>query len=108
MVNVLHGYGNTLGLEAGDRTLFNLNFFFDASALDIWLPLSRGCGIVIVTGDDARDPAYICRTISEHKVVAFTTVPSQLQVGRASAGCCSCSPAVYPYCAVTLPSRCPL
>jgi AMP-binding enzyme len=86
MVNVLHDYGDdvcvpTSWARHGDRTLLNLNFYFDASALDIWLPLSRGCSIVILPGDAGRDPANVCQAISDYSIVAFTTVPAQLQVG---------------------------
>ena len=88
MVNVLHDYGDDLCVPTnwarrGDKTLLNLNFYFDASALDIWLPLSRGCSIVILPGDAGKDPANVCQAISDYSIVAFTTVPAQLQVGLA-------------------------
>lgn len=86
IVNLLHDFGDercvpTSWARHGDRTLLNLNFFFDASALDIWLPLRRGCSIVILPGDTGKDPANVCQAISDYSIVAFTSVPAQLQVG---------------------------
>ena len=66
IVNVLHVHADELGLQHGDRTLLNLNFYFDASALDIWLPLSRGCSIVIIPGDAGKGP---CCSLPSHRAV---------------------------------------
>ena len=83
---MLHDYGDDLCVptnwaQRGDRTLLNLNFYFDASALDIWLPLSRGCALVILPDDAGKDPANVCQAISDYSIAAFATVPAQLQVG---------------------------
>ncbi len=50
------------------------------SVMDIWLPLSMGCGIVIPTSDDIKDPDRMRSLIAQHRIVFLMIVPSHLQV----------------------------
>ena len=57
-----------------------LSLFADASACDIWHPLTIGCGIVIVLAEEMKDASRVCQLISDHRIVYYVAVPSQLQV----------------------------
>ena len=52
----------------------------DASACDVWHPLTVGCGIVIASAEEMKDASRVCQLIAEHNIVYYVAVPSQLQV----------------------------
>jgi enterobactin synthetase component F len=81
VVNLLHCYRTaTAPLEPGSMFFQTMPFIFDGSIMDIWLPLSMGCGIVVAPADDIKDPDIARRLIKQHGVVFLMITPSQFQV----------------------------
>ena len=82
VVNLLHYYRSAVApLHAGSMFLQNMPFIFDGSIIDIYLPLSMGCGIVVAPADDVKDPDVARRLIEQHSVAFLIITPSQFQVG---------------------------
>ena len=89
VVNLLHFYSTaTAPLEPGSMFFQTMPFIFDGSVMDIWLPLSMGCGIVVAPAGDIKDPDIARRLIQQHGVVFLMITPSQFQVCT----CCNWSP----------------
>ena len=85
VVNLLHYYRTaTAPLHPGSMFFQTMPFIFDGSIMDIWLPLSMGCGVVVAPSDDIKDPDIARRLIKQHSVVFLMITPSQFQV-------CECS-----------------
>jgi non-ribosomal peptide synthetase component F len=81
VVNLLHYYRTaTASLRQGGMFFQTMPFIFDGSIMDIWLPLSMGCGIVVAPADDIKDPDIARRLIKQHSVVFLMITPSQFQV----------------------------
>ena len=81
VVNLLHYYRTaTAPLEAGSMFFQTMPFIFDGSIIDIFLPLSMGCGIVVAPADDIKDPDIARRLIEQHSVAFLIITPSQFQV----------------------------
>ena len=80
-MNVLHYYRTATALLAPGSMFFQvMPFVFDGSVMDIWLPLSMGCGIVVAPADDIRDPNLARQLIAQHSVSFVMMTPSQFQV----------------------------
>ncbi|HEY5856176.1 MAG TPA: amino acid adenylation domain-containing protein [Aldersonia sp.] len=58
---------------------------FDASAREMWWPLSAGARLVIAEPDGHHDPAYLARLIAEQRVTTVHFVPSVLSMFLADA-----------------------
>ena len=58
----------------------------DGSVMDIWLPLSMGCGIVVAPADDIKDPDTARALIAQHRVVFLMIVPSHFQASPVGTG----------------------
>jgi non-ribosomal peptide synthetase component F len=81
VVNLLHYYRTaTAPLEAGAMFFQTMPFIFDGSIMDIYLPLSMGCGIVVAPADDIKDPDIARQLIQQHSVAFLMMTPSQFQV----------------------------
>jgi non-ribosomal peptide synthetase component F len=81
VVNLLHYYRTaTAPIRQGSMFFQTMPFIFDGSIMDIWLPLSMGCGIVVAPADDIKDPDIARSLIKQHGVVFLMITPSQFQV----------------------------
>ena len=81
VVNLLHYYRTaTAPLAPGSMFFQTMPFIFDGSIMDIWLPLSMGCGVVVAPADDIKDPDIARQLIKQHSVVFLMITPSQFQV----------------------------
>ncbi|MFC5743985.1 amino acid adenylation domain-containing protein, partial [Dyella tabacisoli] len=60
-----------LDLQAGDRFACAANPAFDASTLEIWVPLQTGAAIVIVAQDDVMVPARLAELIGEQQITGM-------------------------------------
>jgi non-ribosomal peptide synthetase component F len=81
VVNLLHYYRTaTAPIPQGSMFFQTMPFIFDGSVMDIWLPLSMGCGIVVAAADDIKDPDIARRLIKLHSVAFLMITPSQFQV----------------------------
>ncbi len=52
--------------------------------MDIWLPLSMGCGILVAAADDIKDPDTARQLIARHSVAFLMITPSQFQVSSSA------------------------
>ena len=83
VTNLLHYYRTaTTPLAPGSMFFQTMPVIFDGSVMDIWLPLSMGCGIVVAPADDIKDPNIARQLIERHHVVFLMITPSHFQVWR--------------------------
>ncbi len=81
VTNLLHYWrATTPQLAPGSMFFQTMPFIFDPSAMDIWLPLSMGCGILVAPADDIKDPNIARQLIEQHDVVFLVMTPSHFQV----------------------------
>ena len=78
--NQLFWAGQALSLVPADRVLQKASFSFDASILEIFLPLAYGCRMVVAAPGGEQDPDYLLRLAVEQKVTYCDLVPSLLEV----------------------------
>ena len=83
VTNLLHYYRTaTTPLGPGSMFFQTMPVIFDGSVMDIWLPLSMGCGIVVAPADDTKNPNIARQLIEQHHVVFLMITPSHFQVWR--------------------------
>ena len=78
IVNRLAWMQSRYGLSAHDRVLQKTPSSFDVSVWEFFWALCEGAAVVLAKPDGHRDPAYLARTIAEHKVTTLHFVPSML------------------------------
>jgi nonribosomal peptide synthetase DhbF len=90
IVNFLARMHAEFGLTAADRYLHKASISFDASAWEIFTPLTTGATVVVAHNDGQRDPAYLAQLIRDQRVTAAVFVPSMLRVFLAEPGAVEC------------------
>ena len=80
IVNRLLWMQHRYRLGADDRVLLKTPYTFDVSVWEFFWPLITGAAIVVAKPDGHRDPAYLARTINDHRVTTAHFVPSMLDV----------------------------
>jgi amino acid adenylation domain-containing protein len=78
-------------LGAGDAVLQNSSASFDASVWEIWNPLAGGARVVIGSPGAYADPAYLVRSMIDHRVTHALIVPSVLELVAREPGFERCS-----------------
>ncbi|HEX2301730.1 MAG TPA: condensation domain-containing protein, partial [Pseudonocardiaceae bacterium] len=68
VLNQLGWVQEQFGLEAGERVLHQYSAGFDPSVQEIFAPLSCGGTVVVAEPGGHRDPLYLARLVSEHRV----------------------------------------
>jgi nonribosomal peptide synthetase DhbF len=91
LVNYLARQHAEFGLTAADRFLHKASISFDASAWEIFVPLTCGATVVVARPDGQRDPAYLARLIRDQQVTVAVFVPSMLPVFLAEPGAAQCA-----------------
>ncbi|MBB5080137.1 non-ribosomal peptide synthetase [Nonomuraea endophytica] len=76
VVNLLHGAREYLGASPDDRWLLLASMGFDASTLELYLPLISGARVVVAPESARADGAEQCRVIREHGVTHVQATPS--------------------------------
>jgi amino acid adenylation domain-containing protein/non-ribosomal peptide synthase protein (TIGR01720 family) len=79
LANQLFWSSAALGLNADDRVLQKASFSFDASILEIFLPLACGATIVAAKPGGEQDADYLLRLAIEKGVTYVDLVPTLLQ-----------------------------
>jgi amino acid adenylation domain-containing protein len=77
--NQLLWAGEAIRLTATDRVLQKASFSFDASILEIFLPLAWGAGIVVAKPGGEQDADYLVRLATTKAVTYVDLVPSLLE-----------------------------
>ena len=90
IVNFLARMHAEFGLTGADRFLHKASISFDASAWEIFTPLTMGAVVVVADNDGQRDPAYLAQLIRDQRVTAVVFVPSMLRVFLAEPGAAEC------------------
>ncbi len=76
LANFLASMTATFGLTPADRLLSVTTVAFDIAALEIFLPLLAGAGVVVADRDTVLDPAALCALIERHPVTVAQATPS--------------------------------
>jgi amino acid adenylation domain-containing protein len=63
-----------------DRVLHKTPITFDVSVWELFWPLAYGATLVVAEPDGHRDPAYLVKTIDQHRIRYVHFVPSMLEV----------------------------
>jgi|GEM_PF-166635 len=79
LCNQLIWAGEALHLTTADRVLQKASFSFDASMLEIFLPLTWGAGIVVAKPEAEMDADYLVHLVIEKAVTYVDLVPSLLE-----------------------------
>src|SRR5207245_8296012 len=66
-------------VTAADRVLHKCSFSFDASVVEIFLPLAAGATIVIADSGREMDVDYLLRLVAEYGVTYIDLPPSLLE-----------------------------
>jgi amino acid adenylation domain-containing protein len=90
IVNYLARQHAEFGLTGADRFLHKASISFDASAWEIFVPLTIGGTVVVARPDGQRDPAYLAQLIRDQRVTVAAFVPSMLRVFLAEPGAAEC------------------
>jgi amino acid adenylation domain-containing protein len=76
LANVVGHFAAGLDVTAGTGMIWLTTFAFDISALELWLPLTRG-GRVVTAPDEARtDPARLLALATAHDVAVLQATPT--------------------------------
>jgi amino acid adenylation domain-containing protein len=67
-------------LTDADTLLQKTPFSFDVSVWELFWPLLNGAKLVVARPGGHRDPAYLIRTMTDHKVTLVHFVPAMLRV----------------------------
>ncbi|WP_405783773.1 amino acid adenylation domain-containing protein [Streptomyces sp. NBC_00859] len=78
--NFLSSMQSTLRLGASDRFLTVTTIAFDIAALEIFLPLLNGAGVVVADRDTVLQPAAVLDLIERHGVTVAQATPSFWQM----------------------------
>ncbi len=65
---------------SADRFSSHAPFHFDLSILDLYVPMTAGASIVLVSEDVGKDPRQVAPFIAENKITIWYSVPSVLSV----------------------------
>ncbi|MFJ2744339.1 amino acid adenylation domain-containing protein [Streptomyces sp. NPDC087440] len=78
IVNRLLWMQDRYGLGPDDRVLQKTPYGFDVSVWEFFWPLLTGSRLVVARPGGHRDPAYLARTVAQHRVTTVHFVPSML------------------------------
>ncbi|MBB1485775.1 non-ribosomal peptide synthetase [Oceanospirillum sediminis] len=78
--NTIVGFNRQFGFNSDDRTLALVNYSFDLSVLDIFCTFTAGAALVLPEGQWRSDPGCWARTIQQHKVTVWNSVPAHMQM----------------------------
>lgn len=76
VVNLLGAVGQRLGVAANDVLLAVTTLAFDIAALEVFLPLSAGARLVIVSQEMASDGKRLARMLADHGVTIMQATPA--------------------------------
>ncbi|WP_049575115.1 non-ribosomal peptide synthetase, partial [Streptomyces sp. SBT349] len=76
LANFLHDMAGRFPMDARDRLLASTTVAFDIAALELYLPLLAGAGVVVADRDTVRDPAALLRLAAETGATVVQGTPS--------------------------------
>lgn len=79
LINYVHWNQVEYQLAGSDRFLQKASFCFDASVFDIFVALSTGGQLILVSSEGQSDLDYIAALIVKEKVTTLNVVPSLIQ-----------------------------
>ena len=78
--NLIHSVQKQMCFTSEDRWLALATISFDIAVMELWLPLSRGGSVVLVSEKDLSSPTEIIRLINNNHVTVVQATPSRLQM----------------------------
>jgi amino acid adenylation domain-containing protein len=76
VVNLLRSMGETVGLAPADRVLAVTTYAFDISVLEIFLPLLHGARTVVLSREEAGDPAALAEAVRAYAPTVMQATPA--------------------------------
>ncbi|MFE5633887.1 amino acid adenylation domain-containing protein [Streptomyces sp. NPDC056543] len=78
--NTVHDINRRFGVDDSDRVLGLAALSFDLSVYDLFGPTAVGATLVLPDPARRGDPSHWARTVAEHGVTLWNSVPAQLQM----------------------------
>lgn len=78
--NTCADVNDTIRMSAEDRVIGLSALHFDLSVYDVFGTLSRGAALVLISAEQALDPAAWHQLVTEHNVTVWNTVPALMQI----------------------------
>ncbi|MFF5937257.1 amino acid adenylation domain-containing protein [Streptomyces sp. NPDC012508] len=78
--NTVHDINRRFGVDDSDRVLGLAALSFDLSVYDLFGPTALGATLVLPDPARRGDPSHWARTVAEHGVTLWNSVPAQLQM----------------------------
>ncbi|GGQ91239.1 non-ribosomal peptide synthetase [Streptomyces althioticus] len=78
--NTVHDINRRFGVDDSDRMLGLAALSFDLSVYDLFGPTAVGATLVLPDPARRGDPSHWARTVAEHGVTLWNSVPAQLQM----------------------------
>ncbi|MCP4146840.1 MAG: amino acid adenylation domain-containing protein, partial [bacterium] len=76
---LLHWGYNALGIDGNDRALQNLSYYFDWSVWEIFLNLTAGAGLYMISEEQQMNPEACSEFIRENEITVLHVTPTQWQ-----------------------------
>jgi amino acid adenylation domain-containing protein len=79
-LSFVHWAASLLAPRSGDRFSSHAPFHFDLSILDLYVPLTVGATIVLVSEELGKDPRRLSQFIAQQRITTWYSVPSILSL----------------------------
>ncbi|WDZ82466.1 amino acid adenylation domain-containing protein [Micromonospora cathayae] len=80
LVEFVTGWAARTGVDAGTRSLASASLSFDASVIDLFVPLAHGGTVCLLGADDRADPVRMQRFVAAHEVTWGLLTPTVLDL----------------------------
>jgi len=80
LVNVVRYFCDIIELQSTDRVLGLTTFCFDISMLEIYMPLTTGAGLVIVSAKTQKNPSNIIDVLYNYHITVMQATPTSYEM----------------------------
>lgn len=80
VINIIDWFANDIGMSLHDRVLGLTTYCFDISVLEMFMPLTRGSGLVVTTAVTQKDPFRIVDVLKRMKISVMQATPTTFEM----------------------------